>query len=139
LIPTSPKKQDIIIVGGGAGGGELAAALGRRFGRSAMNVTLIDCATSHLWKPRLHEVAAGLLGVGEDDTAYLAMGSANHFRFRLGALTHLDSQAKTISISAVKDSQGGDPPARGGRSPPPGDGSAGEASLNSSVVQAAGD
>ncbi|MBB5357102.1 NADH dehydrogenase [Rhodanobacter sp. ANJX3] len=105
-IPASTK--NIVIVGGGAGGAELAAALGRRFGRSTMNVTLVDCATHHLWKPRLHEVAAGLLGAGEDETSYLALGRANHFQFRLGALVGLAPFAKTISLAAVKDSQGGD-------------------------------
>lgn len=99
-------KQTIVIVGGGAGGAELAAALGRRIGRSTMNVTLVDCAPRHLWKPRLHEVAAGLLGAGEDETSYLALGRANHFRFRLGALVGLDPKAKTISLGAVKDARG---------------------------------
>lgn len=105
-IPASTK--NVVIVGGGAGGAELAAALGRRFGRSTMNVTLVDCATHHLWKPRLHEVAAGLLGAGEDETSYLALGRANHFRFRLGALVGLNPEAKTISLAAVKDADGGD-------------------------------
>jgi NADH dehydrogenase len=102
-----PASKNVVIVGGGAGGAELAAALGRRFGRSTMNVTLVDCAARHLWKPRLHEVAAGLLGAGEDETSYLALGRANHFRFRLGALVGLDPEAKTISLGAVKDAQGG--------------------------------
>src|SRR6201996_8912987 len=101
-------KENLVIVGGGAGGAELAAALGRRFGRSTMNVMLIDCAPSHLWKPRLHEVAAGLLAAGEDETSYLALGRANHFRFHIGALTALDPAAKTLSISAVKDAEGGE-------------------------------
>ena len=108
MSATPAKRQDILIVGGGAGGAELAAALGRRFGRSTMSVTLIDCATHHLWKPRLHEVAAGLLGAGEDETSYLALARANHFRFRLGALVALNPEAKTVSLSAVKDSQGAD-------------------------------
>lgn len=101
-------RSEVVIVGGGAGGAELAAALGRRFGRKTMNVTLVDCTMSHLWKPRLHEVAAGLIGAGEDETSYLAIGWANNFRFRLGALTGLDPVAKTISISAVTDAEGGD-------------------------------
>jgi NADH dehydrogenase len=101
-------KSEVVIVGGGAGGAELAAALGRRFGCATMNVTLVDCAAAHLWKPRLHEVAAGLIGAGEDETAYLAIGRANNFRFRLGALTALDPAAHTISISAVSDAEGGE-------------------------------
>jgi NADH:ubiquinone reductase (H+-translocating) len=106
--PTTDGKEHVIIVGGGAGGAELAAALGRRSGRSAMNVTLVDCAPSHLWKPRLHEVAAGLLGAGEDEISYLALGRANRFQFHIGALTGLDPVAKTVSISAVKDTEGGE-------------------------------
>jgi NADH:ubiquinone reductase (H+-translocating) len=101
-------RSEVIIVGGGAGGAELAAVLGRRFGCKTMNVTLVDCATGHLWKPRLHEVAAGLLGPGEDETSYLAIGRANNFRFRLGALAALDPVAKIISISAVSDAEGGE-------------------------------
>lgn len=106
--PTTGGKEHLVIVGGGAGGAELAAALGRRFGRSTMNVALVDREGSHLWKPRLHEVAAGLLAAGEEATSYLALARANHFRFHMGALTALDPVEKTISISAVKDVHGGE-------------------------------
>ena len=99
---------DIVIVGGGAGGLELASALGRRHGRTTMKVTLVDSSPVHLWKPRLHEVAAGLLGAGEDEASYLALARAGHFRFRMGALTGLDVPAKTISVSEVADSKGGE-------------------------------
>ena len=56
-------EQDIVIVGGGAGGLELAARLGRRLGRDEgrRRVLLIDRSIFHLWKPTLHEVAAGSL------------------------------------------------------------------------------
>ncbi|MGX8014341.1 NAD(P)/FAD-dependent oxidoreductase (plasmid) [Mesorhizobium sp. ORM8.1] len=108
MSPPVASRDRIVIVGGGAGGVELAAALGRRFGRSTLDVTLVDIASHHLWKPRLHEVAAGLLGAGEDEMSYLALARANHFRFRLGALVGLDPEAKTLSLSAVKDSKGGD-------------------------------
>ncbi|MAL56720.1 MAG: hypothetical protein CL682_06045, partial [Brevundimonas sp.] len=53
--------HDIVIIGGGAGGLELAARLGRRFGprQGRRRVLLIDRSIFHLWKPSLHEVAAG--------------------------------------------------------------------------------
>ena len=105
-MTASGKRTEVIIVGGGAGGAELAALLGRRFGRSTMNVTLVDCTTSHLWKPRLHEVAAGLIGAGEDQTSYLVLGRLNNFHFRLGSLTGLDPDWQTITLSAVADSGG---------------------------------
>ena len=50
----------IVVVGGGAGGLELATRLGNKLGgRGRAHVTLIDKARTHLWKPLLHEVAAG--------------------------------------------------------------------------------
>ncbi|MCB2043570.1 MAG: FAD-dependent oxidoreductase, partial [Rhodoferax sp.] len=52
-------RSDIVIIGGGAGGLELAARLGRKLGREA--VLLIDRAAVHIWKPTLHEVAAGTM------------------------------------------------------------------------------
>ena len=48
----------VIIVGGGAGGLELATRLGDRLGRR-IDVTLIDRERVHVWKPKLHEIAAG--------------------------------------------------------------------------------
>ncbi|MEN3352840.1 MAG: hypothetical protein V7640_998, partial [Betaproteobacteria bacterium] len=60
-----------MIVGGGAGGLELATRLGDRLGRrKRARVTLIDCTRTHLWKPLLHEVAAGSLDLFENDLDY---------------------------------------------------------------------
>src|SRR3989442_8810933 len=53
-------RHQVIIVGGGAGGLELATRLGDRLGRKGRAaVTLVDRNETHLWKPLLHEVAAG--------------------------------------------------------------------------------
>ena len=54
---------EIVIVGGGAGGLELASRLGRAFGRriGPERVLLVDRSHFHIWKPTLHEVAAGTL------------------------------------------------------------------------------
>jgi NADH dehydrogenase len=99
-------KHRVVIVGGGAGGAELAAELGRKSRKLNLNVSLVDCASQHLWKPRLHEVAAGMLGDSEDAIPYLALGHANSFRFHLGALLGLDVSAKTISIGPVLTARG---------------------------------
>src|SRR5580692_12780745 len=96
----------VVIVGGGAGGAELAAALGRKSQKLKMQVSLVDSASQHLWKPRLHEVAAGVLGDGEGAIPYLALGHANGFRFHLGAMVGLDVNAKTIAIGSVLTAQG---------------------------------
>ena len=50
----------IVVVGGGAGGLELVTRLGDTLGRSnRADIALIDKSRAHLWKPLLHEVAAG--------------------------------------------------------------------------------
>ena len=51
----------IVIVGGGAGGLELACKLSRKLGPG--HVTLVDSRLYHIWKPSLHEVAAGTLDI----------------------------------------------------------------------------
>jgi len=58
----------VVVVGGGAGGLELATRLGRKLGRKGRaRITLVDRAWTHMWKPLLHEVAAGTLDVHEDE------------------------------------------------------------------------
>ena len=51
-------RHRVVIVGGGAGGLELATRLGDKLGRR-IDVTLIDRERVHVWKPKLHEIAAG--------------------------------------------------------------------------------
>lgn len=97
----------ITIVGGGAGGLELATKLGRRLGRTARaRVTLIDAARTHVWKPLLHEVAAGTLDSHEDELEYLAQAHRSHFEFRLGYVDHVDGDARTVSIAPTHDQHG---------------------------------
>ena len=91
--------HQIVVVGGGAAGLELATKLGDTFGRRReAAVTLVDRTRSHLWKPLLHEVAAGSMDVDEHELDYLAQAHWHHFRYRYGELVGLD-RAK----------QGGDP------------------------------
>ena len=74
----------IVIVGGGAGGLELATRLGKTLGkRGKASVTLVDANLTHIWKPLLHEVAAGSLNSSEDELNYVAQAKWNHFQFQL--------------------------------------------------------
>ena len=57
-------------------------------------VTLIDRARTHLWKPLLHEVAAGSMDVDEHDLDYLAQAHWHHFRYRFGEMIGLDRAQK---------------------------------------------
>jgi len=60
LAPARDTLHHIVVVGGGAAGLELATGLGDKLGkRKKANVTLIERSRTHLWKPLLHEVAAG--------------------------------------------------------------------------------
>lgn len=97
----------IIIVGGGAGGLELASRLGRRFARGGeARVTLVDESRAHVWKPLLHEVAAGSLNAQHEDVDYLAQATWRHFDFRLGRLEGLDRAHKRLFLAATLDEEG---------------------------------
>lgn len=94
---------DIVIVGGGAGGLELAARLGRKLGRKAgkERVLLIDRSSYHIWKPTLHEVAAGTLDAHQEGLSYSILGRANHFSFLLGDLDAFDPVAKRLTLKPI--------------------------------------
>jgi len=94
---------DIVIVGGGAGGLELAARLGRKLGAKAgkERVLLIDRSSFHIWKPTLHEVAAGTLDTHQEGLSYSILGRANHFSFLLGDLDAFDPVAKRLSLKPI--------------------------------------
>lgn len=97
----------IVIVGGGAGGLELATRLGKAYGRSnKVIVTLVDKNRTHIWKPKLHEIASGSMDFGDHEVDYMAQAHWNHFTFRIGELKGLDRTNKTIDLFPYLDSDG---------------------------------
>jgi NADH dehydrogenase len=92
----------IAVIGGGAGGLELAIRLARltRPGRRA-RVTLIDRLPTHVWKPRWHEIAVGLLVEAEEAASYAAQAARHGFEFVLGEVTGLDPERRRLSLSAT--------------------------------------
>src|ERR671930_1810921 len=85
MTSESSKLHHIIVVGGGAGGLELATRLGDKLGRRKLaDVTLIDRSRTHLWKPLLHEIAAGTMDFAVHEIDYLAQAHWHHFRYRIG-------------------------------------------------------
>ncbi|MBH3341811.1 NAD(P)/FAD-dependent oxidoreductase [Pseudomonas mendocina] len=97
----------IVIVGGGAGGLELATRLGRKLGKSgAARIVLVDANLTHIWKPLLHEVAAGSLNSSEDELNYVAQAKWNHFEFQLGRMSGLDRAGKSITLAPTLDDDG---------------------------------
>ncbi len=97
----------IVIVGGGAGGLELATKLGKKLGKKKKaDITLVDKVPSHIWKPLLHEVAAGSLNSYEDELSYMAHSHWNHFRFRMGTVDVVDRDTRTITTLPTLDEHG---------------------------------
>ncbi|QDL52992.1 NAD(P)/FAD-dependent oxidoreductase [Rhodoferax aquaticus] len=99
--------QRIVIVGGGAGGLVLATQLGKKLGKKGLaEVTLVDAARTHVWKPLLHQLAAGSFDTHAEEIEYLAQARWNHFKFRLGRLVSVDRTAKTLQLEASFDETG---------------------------------
>ncbi|NCV28222.1 MAG: NAD(P)/FAD-dependent oxidoreductase [Nitrosomonadales bacterium] len=97
----------VVIVGGGAGGLELATKLGNTLGKKKIaEIILIDAKKTHVWKPLLHEIAAGSLNPDKDELEYLAQAHWHHFKFRYGRVNQVDSQNKTVSIEPTYDIDG---------------------------------
>jgi NADH:ubiquinone reductase (H+-translocating) len=97
----------VVIVGGGAGGLELATALGKKLGRRGRAaVTLIDQARSHVWKPKLHEIAAGSMDIGLHEVSYRAQAHWHGFQFRVGAMTGIDRASRLVHVAPFVDEDG---------------------------------
>jgi NADH dehydrogenase len=104
MADTPPPLHRIVIVGGGAGGLELATRLGDTLGRKRRaRITLVDCSRTHLWKPLLHEVAAGSMDMYEHDLDYLAQARWHHFQFRLGYMDGLDRARRVVKLGPTYD------------------------------------
>jgi NADH:ubiquinone reductase (H+-translocating) len=105
-VSDNNQKHKIVIVGGGAAGLELATSLGRKLGKKGLaEVMLLDGTSTHIWKPLLHEVAAGTLDESEQ-VEYLAQAYRNKFRFRLGKMEGLDRAKKEIYVSPTINDSG---------------------------------
>src|SRR5688572_8800681 len=103
-LPQMPDLHQIVIVGGGAGGLELATRLGDKLGRRRQAlVTLIDRSRTHLWKPLLHEFAAGTMDLDHHALDYLAQARWHHFRFQLGEMDSLDRVRKVVKVAPTHD------------------------------------
>ncbi len=89
----------IVIVGGGAGGLELAVKLGRKFGPK--HVFLVDKDSGHIWKPSLHEVAAGTLDIHREGLSYAMLAKDSGFTFIIGEVANIDRDARQLRLRPV--------------------------------------
>jgi len=96
--------RQIVVGGGGSGGLKLVTRLGRRYRRDPnVAITLVDDTLTHVWKPLLHEIAAGTLDIHEDDCDYLAHARRHHFRFVWGRMAGLDRAHRRILLAPLDD------------------------------------
>jgi len=103
---TGPRKTQIVVVGGGAGGLELATRLGGRLGREHFDIILVEKNRTHIWKPLLHEVAAGSLDANLDEVGYRSHGHAWGYRFFYGAMEGVDLDSRHVVIAPIQDEDG---------------------------------
>jgi NADH dehydrogenase len=96
-------QSKFVIVGGGAGGLELACKLGRKLGPE--QVMLVDSRLYHIWKPSLHEVAAGTLDVHQEGLSYQMLAHDNGFTFVYGPLLALDAPQRLLTVGAILSGQ----------------------------------
>jgi len=114
-LNNNKKKEEhmhrIVIVGGGAGGLELATHLGDRYGprkgrTGELSITLIDKNRTHIWKPKLHEIAAGSMDLGDHEVDYIAQAHWHHFTYRIGEMIGLDRERQEVLVAPYCDDQG---------------------------------
>ena len=100
------KKTQIVVVGGGAGGLQLVRRLGARYGRRAHDIILLDHNRTHVWKPLLHEVAAGSLDANLDEVGYRGHCWRWGYRFFYGGLEGVDREARRVFVAPLRDEDG---------------------------------
>lgn len=108
LLVTPPgDAHKIIVVGGGAGGLELVTQLGDKLGRKGKaHVTLIEKSRTHIWKPLLHEIAAGSMDVARHELDYLAQAHWHGFTYRFGEMVGIDRAQKMVHCAPTFDDEG---------------------------------
>lgn len=106
-MDTTSELHHVVVVGGGAGGLELVTSLGNSVGRKKQaRITLIDASLTHVWKPLLHEVAAGSMDSSSNEVNYRVHAKRHAFEFQLGRMQGLNRDAKKITVEPLLDESG---------------------------------
>lgn len=97
----------IVVVGGGAGGLELVAKLSKfAKKRKSLEIILVDKQRTHVWKPLLHEVAAGVIDKNSDGVDYRIHASSHHYEFQQGEMIALDVEGRCLTLAQLLDDTG---------------------------------
>lgn len=102
----SNRKTQIVVVGGGAGGLELVRRLGAKFGRENHDIILVERNRTHIWKPLLHEVAAGSLDANMDEVGYRSHCHKWGYRYFSGSFASVDREKREITLAPLLDEDG---------------------------------
>ncbi|PZX18521.1 NADH dehydrogenase [Palleronia aestuarii] len=100
------RKTQIVVVGGGAAGLGLVRKLGARYSRDTHDIILIEKNRTHVWKPLLHEVAAGALDANADEVGYGGHAARWNYRFFNGSLERIDRERQMVVTSPLIDEDG---------------------------------
>jgi len=104
---SDPSQHRVLIVGAGAAGLHLASKLGAHYGRKGpVSVTLLDKSRIHVWKPLLHEVAAGSFDSETDAVELIAHAKLRHYRYRIGEMIGLDRARRKVYVAPTDDDNG---------------------------------
>ncbi|KQQ80646.1 FAD-dependent oxidoreductase [Aureimonas sp. Leaf324] len=93
----------VLILGGGAGGLELASQLA---GPDGIEVTLVDREMTHLWKPRLHEFAAGTVSSTLAEISFYMLARMRGFHFEQGEVRAVDRAGGRVELAPMHDEEG---------------------------------
>ena len=104
--PQGEALHGVVVVGGGAAGLELVTGLGDPGRRQRARVELVESCRTHLWKPMLHEVAAGSMDPGQYEVDYLAQAYWHGFHYRFGEMIGLDHSTRKVHLAATFNDEG---------------------------------
>lgn len=106
ILKNNSSAFNIVVIGGGAGGLELVVGLAKQFkNQKQIVITLIDKSPIHLWKPLLHEAAAGTLNSYEDELSYYSLATTYQFQFILGTFQELNREKKEIYLAPIQNTE----------------------------------
>jgi NADH dehydrogenase len=63
---------------------------------------LVDSRLFHIWKPSLHEVAAGTLDLHQEGLSYQMLAHDNGFTFAYGPMVALDAAQRLLTVGAIR-------------------------------------